>query len=746
MKKCKIFWIFILILVASCQSEMDKYYELPDWLKGSAYEVLQEEGNFTIFLSAVDKTDFKDLVNGKGVITVMAPTDEAFRAYLAKHGKETIDGFTKDELNKLIGYHLVYYSFSKENFMNYKPNGIESEVKYPGLYFKFRTKSRDAISTAVDIANENALRRIMHKERFLPVFSSNFFASNAVDAKGEYEALYPGSTWQGNNGFNVSNAAVIDYAIITDNGYLYTLDQVIEPLETIYTELSDPNSNYTDFAKIYDRFVSYNYDEDATRDYGNGDSLFVHSHIGLSPIASEWTTSPTSIVPDYAQMANLTSLAYNIIAPDNASLQAFFNKYWKDYYQTLEQVNFYPLAVLVDWHIYRGSLLLPSQVPFYVTGSDYVDGNSSTELGMKTMCVNGVLYGLKNNIMTPSLFESPAAPALRDPQYNMMMMLLNRSSYIYYFQHSYGHSFNVFYPSDNMIVRNSSYGGRTMEYIKGNPNLFGAETINIESDDGMKAISNSQSKGFAGAHISDGILAVKDNGADAGVVYSTLNQFEYLYLTGDKIYSSAIWNNKETVTVPEVEKIATYVNGTAYKLKGEEKGAPALSPEANNFKDVIVSNMKPADYSGFSVYLNMSSVAQTTPAFNFLQGDRFIVFIPSYDAVLKDLTTTRYFPTTGTMDKRDAYIKGMFVNVNSSALYDYPFPGAMNKPETTLKTFLRLNDGNSVKEVAITLVDNGRELILRDSKGNEAKVISYFPYMYADGAAYIIDGVLDLLN
>ena len=65
---------------------------------------------------------------------------------------------------------------------------------------------------------------------------------------------------------------------MTDNGYLYTINQVIEPLETIYAEMNKENSDYTQFAKMYDRFVVYQYDEDATRDSGNGDSLFVHSH------------------------------------------------------------------------------------------------------------------------------------------------------------------------------------------------------------------------------------------------------------------------------------------------------------------------------------------------------------------------------------------------------------------------------------------------------------------------------------
>lgn len=169
MNKCKVFLAFILIVLASCQNEMDKYYELPDWLKGNAHQVLEEKGHFTMFLKAVDKSDFRDLVNGKGQVTVMAPTDEAFQRYLSKHGYTSVDDLSATELNKLIGFHLVYYSFDKNTFMNYKPDGYESEVKLPGLYYKFRTKSRDAIETVEDPAFPGIYRKVMHKERFLPV-------------------------------------------------------------------------------------------------------------------------------------------------------------------------------------------------------------------------------------------------------------------------------------------------------------------------------------------------------------------------------------------------------------------------------------------------------------------------------------------------------------------------------------------------------------------------------------------------
>ena len=49
MKKYFLMGLFFFSLV-SCQREIDKYYEIPDWLKGNAYEVMEDRGNFSIFM------------------------------------------------------------------------------------------------------------------------------------------------------------------------------------------------------------------------------------------------------------------------------------------------------------------------------------------------------------------------------------------------------------------------------------------------------------------------------------------------------------------------------------------------------------------------------------------------------------------------------------------------------------------------------------------------------------------------
>jgi hypothetical protein len=116
----------LLTVLTSCQEELaDRpHYAAPDWLKGSAYEVLQDEGNYTMFLRGVDLADYAPIVKGKSILTVMAPNDSAFTAYLQKAGYADIDQMhteNPEQLSKLIGFHLLYYAFNWDNLVNFRP-------------------------------------------------------------------------------------------------------------------------------------------------------------------------------------------------------------------------------------------------------------------------------------------------------------------------------------------------------------------------------------------------------------------------------------------------------------------------------------------------------------------------------------------------------------------------------------------------------------------------------------------------
>ena len=148
-KKC-IFVCSVLcsaVFWSSCQDNLE-YYDTPDNLKGSIYETLEDRGNYSIFLKGVDLGGYAPILKGKGVWTVMAPNDEAFASYLkSEYGVNSIEELSVDEIKKLIGFHIMYYSFDKNKLINFRPDegdGATDEelMVNAGLYYKFRTKVR----------------------------------------------------------------------------------------------------------------------------------------------------------------------------------------------------------------------------------------------------------------------------------------------------------------------------------------------------------------------------------------------------------------------------------------------------------------------------------------------------------------------------------------------------------------------------------------------------------------------------
>jgi len=717
--------VAFLALMTSCQTELEKYYQTPDWLKGNAWQVLEQKGGFSMFLEAVERSPYKDLVQGKGIITVMAPTDSAFQAFLTKKGYSSVAAIPQEELDKIVGYHLVYYSFNKEAFEDYKPGGSESENKLKGVYYKFRTKSREDITTETDPTSENALRKVMHQERFLPVFSHNFFTSYEIDAKQNYEYFYPNSSWNVTEGFNVSNASVIDYAIVTDNGYVYTINQVLEPLETIYNTLKNA-SDFDLFRKAYDRFVTFTYDADLTTEYGNGDSLYTKTYGNvLPPIASEWP------VNDYQQLALLSYAAYNLFAPNNASMQAFFDKYWSKYYASLEDVNFEPLLALLLNHFYSGvSIQFPEQIESGKLKSPY--GTSivfnRSEASFKSICVNGSLYGL-NTLLEPPMFEKVTAPMYCNPKFNMFLDMAYNAGYIQTLI-SDANNFVIFYPTDTMIIMNTTLEANRIDYLNLNPKKYGAQEVQIDSDNGMVAMSVSQKKALSGCHIATRLMT--SNGDEK--IYATMNSYNYLYVKGDKVYSTSLYNTGADEKVPVFTEIGSWSNGQAYALSGEF--ASALVPETNQFKNMITSVASPVEFNYFKAALQSGGMDKTSPPFNFLLGERFIAFIPKDDAIYAGWMNGKVpaSPATAVV----SYLKRYFVNVSSSGLLDYPFSGA--GVQGTISTFAVDAEGAAIK---FTLIDQNNQLYIKDGKGNMVKVLSFFPHIYADGAAYLIDDLLE---
>ena len=528
----------LFTLLSSCETKMDEYYELPEWLKGNSWEVLERSGNYSMFLEGVDRAGYSDMVRGKGIITVMAPNDEAFAQYLKDKGHNSLNDLSKEELTKLITFHLLYYSFDKNRLENYKPQGVDADdTGKQGLFYKFRTYSTDGIETIIDPVNENE-RKVYHRERFLPVFSHYMFKTKSITASENYEFFYPDSKWTGDNGFNVSNASVTEYGIITDNGYIYAVDKVLEPLETVHSKLKQ-EGDYSIFLNAYDRYANLKYNSELTSSMGSADSLFIYEHDLLPNIALEWTSTL------YSNLDALSHDAVNVYAPDNAAMKGFFNKYWKgdDKYATIEEVDLLSMYTLLRNHTYSGTITMPQEVESgkYSTSYGTPIQFNRDDAALKSICSNGTLYGLQN-IMEPIYFSSVTAPAFMYPRFKMFQLILNATEY-YSALINDAVKYSVIYPSNTIIEKYTQFEGKSLMYTNPQPKKLFTDEVLIEGDGDIAwvSLSNSRSKKIAANHIiyPDPIAQSGDD-----KIFKTYNSFDYLYLNGEDLYSSYTWKAK----------------------------------------------------------------------------------------------------------------------------------------------------------------------------------------------------------
>jgi uncharacterized surface protein with fasciclin (FAS1) repeats len=724
-------WILIflpVLMMNSCNDKND-IYDRPDWLKGNAWEVLSSRSDVTLFLKAIERSGFKDLVNGKGIVTVLAPTDDALKKYLEEKGYASIDVMPLQEVKKFVGFHLVYYSFNKEQFANYQPDGVAnaSTASY-GLYFKHRTKSRDSIETVYDYGDDK-YRKVIHKERFIPVFSSYLFNTKDIDAKYNYEYFYPSSTWSGDNGgFNVSNASVTEYNITTDNGYVYILDKVAEPLETVHTELKK-EANYSEFISMYDRFATFWYDASATAQYAtSGDSLYIMQHLELPQIASEWSYNGENTLPDYADLATLSSKAFNVFAPSNEALHTFFDQFWKDSYPanaTLSDVGYLPIAFLLYNHVYQGSLVFPDEVKKGIIKSSFgnvIQFDPATDVSSRKICSNGAIYGL-NKVIVPNMFTSITAPLFKKPSYKIFLYMMAYTGMIQPLM-SDAIQNTIFIPSDDVIL-NTLYGDSYIFWSEGNPRKYGDEMVQVENTEGVKvAMSNKAMRLFVYNHIA----TTKVTEISGTKVYRTRNPFSYLFVTDAGVASTSSYNASVFYHATEIP--GNWTNGKDYDIE-----ASLLSEQAVLKAQLISATTATStlnDYSEFSKLLSSAGLLTAGSELSFLLGDNYLIFAPSNSAIL-DAKSKSLIPTV-TADLL-TYVKKYIVPVSPNSLTDYPFIGSGIQGDLFTSQVI------GRQTTKITLTDNGA--YLQVSLGaSTAKITNVFPRVYSDGAIYSIDSVL----
>lgn len=744
----KMLWLLCLPLIfISCEDKMEEHYQVPDWVADNAWEVLSsgEHGNYSIFLQGLEIAGYKQMLEGKAILTIMAPDDDAFRAYLNEKGYASISDMPVTEVSKLIGYHVLYYSYNKEKLVNFRPTGsteTEEEQKIQaGLYYKHRTRSSDAPTVETNAAGSSVM--VYHLERYLPVFSYRYFQTKGINAKNNYEAFYPNSTWTGDDGFNVSNASVKEYGIIANNGYIHTVDRVVEPLETIYTELQT-QEEYSTFLNLYDSFGYYVADNELSKSYATAygvDTLYQYMHEGLPNIACEWPTT------SYLNFTALTATAYSIFAPSNTAINRFFDSYWKvGGYSSMQEVDQLAQTYFLYQFIYGGSMLFPDEL-----GDEELKNLSGAPLKInpamlneRIMCVNGALYGM-NEIQAPSAFASVIGPM---------------------FQYKSARSFLYAMIGSSLF---SSYVSDLAKYIvlvptaeqfeaSGIRTVYSTQTLEAQGDDGWSEISNTAKQNIVYLHSASIPSNQSSELPESGTkVIPTEYTWNYWFIKDGTITCNSIFNqqlnpqfNGEIFT--PVNKIYEGSNGSTYTFDAGQLFT-AESGDLNYNIAICADYNYP--YYCFAQLLRQANLVSNQILMNLFGKGRFIAFIPTNDAIRQALANNRIPGATnasfdaegnltGTFDATTLanYLNSYFITAAKNAIPSYPHIGSDFRSGRYWSERIAITEGATVPQLIYT--DNGTSLSIQLEGFNTCHVVStydYFPFAYEGGCFHLIDDV-----
>lgn len=721
-------WLWSLafaLILFSCENKMEDYYERPSSLKGNAIELLESRGNYSMFLEAIAKSDFEAIVSGRGLITIMAPDDDAFTAYLNSKGYSSVNDLPESELNVLIGYHLVEYEYNEQLFNNFQPSGrINFNPEQEGFFYKHRTKASYPITQMQGLEQDGTPRTfsIYHRRLYLPVLSNTLFNTKEIDATYNYEYLYPNSTWTSDSdGFNVSEASVEEYEIPIENGFVYLIDRVLEPKETVHKTL-EKDGNYSNFLTLYDRFSQFMYDEEATKNYGNGDSLFAHIHTEIPDLDYEWPYSGISTL----NWSSLTSNAFSVFVPDGASLEAFYQDTWAPYYSSLSEVNLLPVVFLLYNHVYGGSMVFPEEIKkgeIFTNFGTQVSFDPDVDVTKSEVCNNGVYYAL-NSVQVPSMFNSITGPAYRDPKYRMFLHMIAYSG-LYLPLSSDAINYTIFMPSDSSIIK-SGYYDLPIEYRDPVKTVFGDEYLQI-TDGSPREMSTGEMTKFVDSHVATDLLTTV-NGVK---VYKSRNIYSYIFVLGNTAASNRIYNEDEAfVDIATID--GDWTNGTCYDVDS------VILSEGNEFKYVVSSSDEVPYLKQFEEFSNLLTSAGLLPINKELDFilDRYMVFAPSNSAILNAPEGT--FPSDP--DSLANFLKYYFVPIPDNAISDYAFPGAGVEGEFI--TYQGFNDNDTIPPTTITLTDIGSGLSLATPEGQTANITTNIPKVYGDCAVYSIDAII----
>lgn len=448
-----IHFLTIWFILSGCQDDLyiDKY-ERPEWLAGKVYTQVKQQPELSIFARTLELTGYDTIIDVSGSYTVLGPSDEAFNNWLSENQYNSVEDIPKDYLERMVSYHLVQNPWSKIQLRtvdvygwidsldetNNKPRGFKRETFlqneerfYP---VKFVTEGLNERITIVDEPESDFQRKgIIDSRKFVPFFYKEYFDINDLTYN-DYD-FYFDRPFDGGDELYFANAKIISNEIKAENGFVYIIDEVVEPLDNAYEILENENDkfDYSKYLSIVNLFPDFEYNDQRTKEQPGAelglevDSLFDLTYPELAfDINNEETQPPAGT---FGLPENVTIRYHNgMLAPTNEAFDELINDYINvpGGWGTLDRSPLNIKRIIANAHMSINPVY-PTDIErgFYNGENDIVEINIG-DIVHKEYGSNCTFIGLGKAIV-PNAFSSVTGPVYLQPGFSRCMYAIEES-------------------------------------------------------------------------------------------------------------------------------------------------------------------------------------------------------------------------------------------------------------------------------------------------------------------------------
>lgn len=449
-KKLAIYAVLIVLTgLYSCKDPdyIDKY-ERPDWLVGKIYTQILDQPELSTFAECIELTGFDTIINISGSYTAFAPSDEAFDTWLLQNQYNSVSDIPIEELTDLVSYHIIQNPWSKLQLRtldvygwidsldvnNNEPRGYKRETLLLEENRQYSVRVEKDQMLILNDENTNWKRRtVTDSRKYAPLFYSEYFDIYNLSSS-DYEFFFK-RPFSGGDDIYYANGKIISDEIAAENGFVYIIDQVVDPLLTAYEimDRDDSQNDYSKFLDLVNNFPLFEYNEEKTKNQPGAelglvvDSLFDMSYPELAfDINNEKTQPPSGT---FGLPENVT-LRYNhgIVAPTNEAFDKLVNDYinipngWGNF----DAVPLNIKRIIANSHMSVNSIYPTDlELGFYNGESDLVQVDEATVV-QKEYGSNCSFIGVDAPIV-PNAFSSVTGPVYLQPGFSRCMYAIEQA-------------------------------------------------------------------------------------------------------------------------------------------------------------------------------------------------------------------------------------------------------------------------------------------------------------------------------